>query len=68
MEGRCRIGDASNDRWVSHKIANIGLPIGANTVLMATDVVEGFTTELERGNDSYITLEPDTREEAERPR
>ncbi len=48
------------------KIANIGLPIGANTVLMATDVVDGFPTELRRGNDFYITLEPDTREEAER--
>lgn len=48
------------------KIANIGLPIGANTVLMATDVVDAFPTDLERGNDFYITLEPDTREEAER--
>lgn len=48
------------------KIANIGLPIGADTVLMATDVVAGFPTELRRGNDFYITLEPDTREEAER--
>jgi PhnB protein len=47
------------------KIANIGLPIGANTVLMATDVVEAFPQELKRGNDFYITLEPDTKAEAE---
>jgi PhnB protein len=47
------------------KIANIALPIGASTVLMATDVVEAFPLELKRGNDFYITLEPDTKEEAE---
>jgi PhnB protein len=46
------------------KIANIALPIGANTVLMATDVVDAFPQELRRGNDFYITLEPDTAEEA----
>lgn len=48
------------------KIANIGLPIEASTVLMGTDVVDAFPTELKRGNDFYITLEPDTRDEAER--
>jgi PhnB protein len=47
------------------KIANIALPLGANTVLMATDVVDAFPQELRRGNDHYITLEPDTKEEAE---
>jgi PhnB protein len=47
------------------KIANIALPIGANTVLMATDVVDAFPEALRRGNDFYITLEPDTKEEAE---
>jgi PhnB protein len=46
------------------KIANIALPIGANTVLMATDVVAAFPQELRRGNDFYITLEPDTKDEA----
>jgi PhnB protein len=46
------------------KIANIALPIGGNTVLMATDVVGAFPTELRRGNDFHITLEPDTKDEA----
>lgn len=48
------------------KIANIGLPIGPNTVLMATDAVESFGQKVVVGNNYYITLEPDTLDEAER--
>jgi PhnB protein len=47
------------------KIANIGLPIGPNVVLMATDSVSSFPRPLQVGNNSYITLEPETSEEAE---
>jgi PhnB protein len=49
------------------KIAHIGLPLGKNGgVLMGTDVVPSFPKPLKVGNNFYITLEPETREEAER--
>lgn len=47
-----------------HKIANIALPIGPNTLLMATDWVDSFPDEFKPGNNVYITLDPDTAEEA----
>lgn len=45
-------------------IANIGLPIGPNNVLMATDIVTGWEP-LEPGNNFYIALETDSLDEAE---
>jgi PhnB protein len=47
-------------------IANIGLPIGNNNVLMATDAVESFGMELKQGNNFYIALETDTADEAKK--
>ena len=47
-------------------IANIGLPLADNVVLMGTDVVPGFGQEHRPGNNVSITLEPDSPEEAER--
>lgn len=47
-------------------IANIGLPIGKNNVLMATDTVEAFGMELKTGNNFYIALETETAEEAKK--
>lgn len=61
--GDNRMGVAEADL---DKIANIGLPLGPDTVLMATDVVEGFPQELSPGNNFYITLEPNTAGEADR--
>ena len=48
------------------KIAHIALPLGGGTVLMATDSLESWPTPFERGNNFYITLEPDSGEEADR--
>jgi PhnB protein len=47
------------------KIANIALPLANGTVLMATDVVDSMPFTLTVGNNFYITLEPDSEEEAE---
>lgn len=46
-------------------IANIGLPIGPNTVLMASDAPAGMEP-LNVGNNFYIALETDTAEDARR--
>jgi PhnB protein len=46
-------------------IANIGLPIGANNVLMASDVPAQMET-VNVGNNFYIALEADSAEEADR--
>ena len=48
------------------RIANIGLPIGNGTLLMATDTVDGFGKPLQRGNNFYIALEADSVAEAEK--
>jgi PhnB protein len=46
------------------KIAHIGLPLGGANVLMGTDVVSSFPTKLNIGNNFYITIEPESAEEA----
>ena len=46
------------------KIAHIGLPLGAGAMLMGTDVVDGMPGTFTVGTNFYITLEPDTADEA----
>lgn len=46
------------------KIAHIALPLGPNNMLMATDVVGEQS--LSVGNNTYITLEAESSEEADR--
>lgn len=48
------------------RIAHIGLPIGENNILMASDVLTDFGQKLTPGNNVYISLHPDSREEADR--
>jgi PhnB protein len=48
------------------KIAHIALPIGPNNILMGTDVLESWNKPFTVGNNFYITLEPETGEEAEK--
>lgn len=48
------------------RVAHIALPLTEHTVLMASDVVPGFGNPFVRGTNCYISLEPGTREEAER--
>jgi PhnB protein len=47
------------------RIAHIALPLGPNNMLMGTDIV-GDQPALRLGNNSYITLEAESAEEAER--
>jgi len=54
------IPEAEQDR-----IMHVALPIGNGNVLMATDALESMG-KLTFGNNMYIALSPDTREEAER--
>jgi PhnB protein len=46
-------------------IAHIALPLGPNAMLMGTDVVGSMADGFVAGNNFYITIEPDTIEEAE---
>lgn len=48
------------------KIMHIALPIGKGTVLMATDALESMGQKLTFGNNFYISLAPESKEEAER--
>jgi PhnB protein len=48
------------------KIMHISLPIGEDSILMASDVLESLGQQLAQGNNVYVSLHPDTREEANR--
>ena len=47
------------------KLMHISLPIGDN-VLMATDSLRSLGQELQQGNNVYISVHPDSREEADK--
>jgi PhnB protein len=51
---------------IRNKIMHVALPIGGGNVLMATDACEQMGFKLTMGNNVYICLSPDTREEADR--
>jgi PhnB protein len=46
-------------------IMHISLPIGDN-ILMATDALESMGQQLVQGNNNYVMVNPDSREEADR--
>ena len=48
------------------KIAHIALPLGGGALLMATDVVDGMPGTFTVGTNTYIALDPDSADEAER--
>lgn len=48
-----------------NKIAHVALPLGSDNMLMGTDVVDTMPKRLSIGNNFYITLTPDSAEEAE---
>ncbi len=48
------------------KIAHIALPVGEGNILMGTDSVESMGQKLSFGNNMYICISPDSREEADR--
>lgn len=55
------MSEADKDR-----IMHIALPIGNGTLLMGTDALESMGQKLTVGNNFYIALAPESREEAER--
>lgn len=59
MEGM-PVSEADGD-----KIMHMALPIGEE-LLMASDALESFGQTVTPGNNSYISVHPDTREEADR--
>ena len=49
------------------KIMHIGLPVGdKGDVLMASDSLESLGQKIVQGNNSYISVHPDSKEEADR--
>lgn len=48
------------------KAMHIDLPIGDNDLLKATDALESLGQKLEPGNNVYVSIHPDTREDADR--
>jgi PhnB protein len=48
------------------KIMHIALPIGEDNILMASDVLESLGQQLVQGNNVYVSVHPDSREEADR--
>ncbi len=48
------------------KIMHVSLPIGEDSILMASDTLEAFGQELTQGNNVYISVHPTSREEADR--
>lgn len=45
---------------------HIGLPIGEDTILMASDTMPSMGHKLIKGNNNHISLHPESREEADR--
>jgi PhnB protein len=48
------------------KIMHISLPIGKDSILMASDSLESLGHKLNQGNNVYIYMQPDSRKEADR--
>jgi PhnB protein len=57
------------DQWTEadkERIMHIALPLGDGTVLMATDSLESLGQKLTLGNNFYICLSPESKDEADR--
>jgi PhnB protein len=51
---------------VKNKIMHISLPIGNGNILMATDAIEQMGHHVTAGNNFYICISPESKEEADR--
>ncbi len=49
-----------------NKIMHISLPIGKDNILMATDALESLGQKLVPGNNVYISVHPESKQEADR--
>ena len=50
----------------ANKIMHIALPIGKDDVLMASDTLESLGQKLVQGNHVYLSIHPESRDEADR--
>ena len=48
------------------KLMHVALPVGKTNVLMATDALESFGQKLVPGNNFYLSIEADSKSEAEK--
>jgi PhnB protein len=51
---------------VKDKIMHVSLPIGKNNILMGTDACEEMGFNVTQGNNFYICISPDSKEEADK--
>lgn len=49
-----------------NKLMHIALPVGKDDILMASDALESHGQKLMAGNNAYISVQPDSRNEADR--
>jgi PhnB protein len=49
-----------------NRTMHISLPIGTDTLLMASDIIPSMGQKFVKGNNNYISLHPKSREEADR--
>lgn len=49
-----------------NRIMHISLPIGKDTLLMASDIIPSMGQILKKGNNNYISLHPESRKEADK--
>jgi len=63
-----RFGDMPDNEFMSEedkrKVMHVGLPIGSGNFLMGTDTLESKGQSLTFGNNYYISITPDNKEEA----
>lgn len=57
-------GDVPEDE--KDKVMHVALPIGDGNMLMGTDTLESMGQSVTMGNNMYISIHPDSKEEAER--
>ncbi len=60
------MGDAKLSEADANKIMHIALPVGKDGVLMATDALESMGFKLVQGNNYYIMIQADSKEEADK--
>jgi PhnB protein len=63
--GGCGEGSPLSETDLS-KIMHISLPIGSGSLLMASDALESFGQNAVPGTNSYVAIQADNREEADR--
>jgi len=68
--GIMRMGDAPGMSSLSeeekNRVMHISLPLNNGSILMASDIVPSMGHKLVVGNNNYISLAPESREEADR--